>query len=236
MSQPAKAPLLEDRIRIDVRWSDEAPTSELAAIRDGLLRDPPEISPKYFYDDHGSLLFEEICRTPEYYQTRTEMALLEAIADDLVRDTGADELVELGSGAATKARILLDAMQRAGQLRTYVPFDVNEAIVRRDAAQLVSAYPGLRVHGVIGEFTRHLGHIPDGDRRLVILLGGTIGNFAPEAARAFLAQVAAEMTPQDHLLLGTDLIKDVQRLEAAYNDAAGITAAFNRNALQLLNE
>jgi L-histidine N-alpha-methyltransferase len=218
-----------------VHVDDRQDTTELSTIRAGLLRSPPEISPKFFYDDRGSLLFDEICRTPEYYQTRTEADLLADIADQLIELTGAEELVELGSGAALKTPILLDAMARAHKLRLYVPFDVNEMIVRESADRLVARYPGLRVHGVIGEFVHHLDHIPDGGRRLVIFLGGTIGNFEPDAARSFLRGVAAAMGPGDHFLLGVDLIKPAERLEAAYNDAQGITAAFNLNVLEVMN-
>ncbi len=213
----------------------QRPEEELREIRERLLRSPREIAPRYFYDDRGSALFEAICELPEYYQTRTERVILEAVADDVVAATGATALVELGSGASTKTRVLLDAMRRAGSLGVYVPFDVSEGIVRRTAHELVSEYEGLRVHGIIGDFMRDLGRIPEGGRRLVIFLGGTIGNFEPRRAEAFLRKTAAHMEPGECLLLGTDLIKDPARLEAAYNDAQGVTAEFNRNALRVLN-
>lgn len=229
-----KKDLLE-AITVDVHLEDEDPETVLRDIREGLAKTPKELSPRYLYDDRGSALFEEICTLPEYYQTRTERAILEANAREIVRLTGARELVELGSGAATKTRVLLDAMQASKQLRLYVPFDVNEWIVRRTAEELVERYEGLRVHGVIGDFMHHLGHIPDGDHSLIIFLGGTIGNLTPGEADAFVGSVASDMSPGDYFLLGTDLIKNRDRLEAAYNDSRGVTAAFNLNMLDNLN-
>ena len=173
-------------------------------------------------------------KSPEYYQTRTEHELLKTVADDVIARTRAEELVELGSGAATKTRVLLDAMARTNRLRFYVPFDVSEGIVRRVAQELVEEYEGLHVHGVVGDFLAHLEHIPQGGRRLVVFLGGTIGNLGPEAAPAFLSSVAQEMDPGDFFLLGVQLITDVERLEAAYNDSAGLSAAFNKNILSVL--
>lgn len=231
-----------DRIRIDVRL-ERASSAESDAqrerdkVRRGLLETPRRISPKYFYDDRGSELFERITELPEYYQTRTERALLESIAPALVEVTGACELVELGSGASTKTRVLLDAFAKAGILERYVPFDVSEGIVRRVAEELVKEYPGLEVHGVIGDFLRHLGDIPDADCRLILFLGGTIGNLRPEPdAREFLTQVADSMGDDDFFLLGADLIKSPERLNAAYNDSQGVTAEFNRNILRVLND
>jgi len=225
----------DEAVRIEVALKPLRPEEELREIRERLLRKPREISPRYFYDDRGSALFESICGLPEYYQTRTERLILDAAAADVVAETGAATLVELGSGASTKTRVLLDAMRNAGTLRRYVPFDVSEGIVRRAALELVSEYRGLQVHGIIGDFMRDLGRIPEGARRLVIFLGGTIGNFEPRQAEAFLRKIAAHMEPGECLLLGTDLIKDPARLEAAYNDSRGITAGFNRNVLRVLN-
>ncbi len=224
-----------EAVRIEVALKRQRPEEELREIRERLLRAPREIAPRYFYDDRGSALFEAICELPEYYQTRTERVILKAVADDVVAATGATTLVELGSGASTKTRVLLDAMKRAGALGIYVPFDVSEGIVRRTAHELVSEYEGLRVHGIIGDFVRDLGRIPEGGRRLVIFLGGTIGNFEPRQAEAFLRKTAAHMEPGECLLLGTDRIKDPARLEAAYNDSQGVTAEFNLNALRVLN-
>lgn len=225
-----------ERIRLDVRLAASDATGVRRELRAALDDRPRRIPTKYFYDDVGSHLFEQICELPEYYQTRTEAQLLRDVAARLVEASGDRELVELGSGASTKTRILLDAMQQAGQLETYVPVDVSEGIVRRVAEELIDEYPELEVHGLIADFMQDLGHLPAGHDRLVIFLGGTIGNFEPNRdAVAFLRTLRQEMTLGDHLLLGTDLIKDVAIVEAAYNDSQGITAAFNKNALVALN-
>ncbi|WP_233243826.1 L-histidine N(alpha)-methyltransferase [Paraconexibacter algicola] len=207
-------------------------------VLDGLTRPFKELPPKHFYDAHGAVLFDRICEQPEYYPTRTERAILQADADAIVAETGATELVELGSGTAAKTRVLLDAMERAGTLRRYVPFDVTESMVRDVAAALLDEYADLSVHGIVGDFERHLDRVPaptPGDRRVVAFLGGTIGNFTPGSRRRFLRRIAAMLAPGDHLLLGTDLVKDPAVIEAAYDDAAGVTAAFNRNVLRVLN-
>ena len=223
--------LKQSNVIIDVHLDNQDPDAVREEIRAGLLSTPRSLPTKYFYDDRGSALFEQICEAPEYYPTRTEYALLQTIADEVVAQTGAEELVELGSGAATKTRILLDAMARANRLRFYVPFDFSEGIVRRVAQELVEEYEGLRVHGVVGDFLAHLEHIPQGGRRLVVFLGGTIGNLGPEAAPAFLSSVFHEMDSGEFFFLGVQLITDVNRLEAAYNDSAGLSAAFNKNML-----
>jgi L-histidine N-alpha-methyltransferase len=218
---------------------DEAHERGLAEdVLDGLTRPFKELPPKHFYDARGCELFDRITELPEYYQTRAERSILEAQATAIVAETGAAELVELGSGTATKTRVLLDAMAAAGQLRRYVPFDVAESVVRESAEALVEEYPGLRVHGVIGDFERHLDRIPPptvGEPRIVALLGGTIGNFAPGSRRRMLRDIATLLGPDDRLLLGTDLVKDPAVLEAAYDDSAGVTAEFNRNVLHVLN-
>ena len=229
-----KASTNRSNIVIDVHVTTQNPEDIREEIRDGLLSTPRRLPTKYFYDDRGSELFERICELPEYYQTRTEHQLLQTVADDVIALTEADELVELGSGAATKTRVLLDAMARAQRLRFYVPFDVSEGIVRRVAQELVDEYEGLQVHGVVGDFLAHLEHIPDGGRRLVVILGGTIGNFGPESGPVFLSSVCEEMASGDFFLLGVQLITDVQRLENAYNDAEGVTAEFNKNILSAL--
>lgn len=230
-------PCIEVRVASQDRDAQE--TRDLADLAAALGRKPREIPSKFFYDEAGSELFERITELPEYYQTRTERALLESIADRLVEASGATELVEIGAGAATKTRVLLDALERAGRLRLYVPLDVDESMVRRVATELTAEYPGLCVHGVVGDFMAHLGHIPDGGgpeaRRLVLFLGGTLGNLRPEAARRFLEELRSEMAPGDDFLLGADLVKPVARLEAAYDDAAGVTAEFNRNILNVVN-
>ncbi len=206
-------------------------------VLDGLTRPFKEIPPKHFYDARGSELFERICELPEYYPTRTERAILLARADGIVRRTRAGELVELGSGSAEKARILLAAMARAGTLRRYVPLDVSESALEAAAQELVEEFDGLAVHGVIGDFERHLGNVPepDGAPRIVALLGGTIGNFLPGTRRRLLREIGKLLGPRDRLLLGTDLVKEPAVIEAAYDDADGVTAEFNRNVLHVIN-
>jgi L-histidine Nalpha-methyltransferase len=206
-------------------------------VLDGLTRPFKELPPKHFYDARGSELFERICELPEYYPTRTEMQILTDRADDIVAENGASELVELGSGAAEKARVLLAAMERAGTLSRYVPLDVSEAALEESARTLVDEYEGLEVYGVIGDFERHLDGVPegDGDARLVALLGGTIGNFPPGTRRRLLRKIGGLLGEGDRLLLGTDLVKDPAVIEAAYDDADGVTAEFNRNLLHVIN-
>jgi L-histidine Nalpha-methyltransferase len=206
-------------------------------VLDGLTKPFKELSPKHLYDTRGSALFEQITELPEYYPTRAELSILRANARAIVDATGAGELVELGAGASLKARVLLDAMRDAGTLRRYIPLDVSEAVVDQAAATLAEDYPGLEVHGVVGDFERHLEHVPreDDTARIVALLGGTIGNFAPGTRRGVLREIGTLLQDGDHLLLGTDLVKDPRVIEAAYNDAAGVTADFNRNMLHVLN-
>ncbi|HEX2253975.1 MAG TPA: L-histidine N(alpha)-methyltransferase [Thermoanaerobaculia bacterium] len=226
----------DERIEIDVRLDAADPAAARLELVAGLTARPRRLPSRYFYDDRGSALFERICEQPEYYPTRAEAALLRQAADEIAEHTGATTLVEVGSGAATKTRLLLDAMERAGNLRLYVPLDVSEGTMRRSARELVERYPGLRVHGVVGDFMEHLERIPDeGERRLVIFLGGTIGNLSPTAARGLLRDLATQMRPGEPLLLGVDRIKDEARLRAAYDDAAGVTAEFNRNVLRVVN-
>lgn len=215
---------------------DGAPRSLADEVRDGLSRKLQELPPKYFYDERGSRLFDEITTLPEYYPTRCEREILNRRAPEIVAETGAGELVELGSGTASKTRALLYAMAGAGTLRRYVPFDVDPSVVEACAAELTELYPGLSVHGVVGDFGRDLDRIPAGDGRLFAFLGGTIGNLYPDERAEFLARVAGLMTSDDRLLIGTDLVKDRAVLEAAYNDSAGVTAEFNRNVLRVLNE
>ena len=224
-------------IRIDSYLSEGEERSLANDVLDGLTRPFKEIPPKHFYDARGSELFERICELPEYYPTRTERQILLANADEIVEVTGAGELVELGSGSAEKARILLAAMSRAGTLRRYVPLDVSESALEASAIELVDEFEELSVHGVIGDFERHLDRIPaaGGTARIVALLGGTIGNFLPGTRRRMLREIGALLGPEDRLLLGTDLVKEAAVLEAAYDDAQGITAEFNRNVLHVLN-
>jgi L-histidine N-alpha-methyltransferase len=232
-----KPVLATDEIQID-SWLAEADERVLANdVLDGLTRPFKELPPKHFYDTRGSELFEQICELPEYYPTRTELAILRARAREIVESTSVGELVELGSGAADKARLLLDEMARAGTIHRYIPFDVAESVVRDAAHQLVEDYEGLRVHGVIGDFQRHLDRIPpaNGVPRLVALLGGTIGNLPPGTRRGLLRDISSLLGPCDRLLLGTDLVKDPEMIEAAYDDSRGLTAEFNRNVLHVVN-
>jgi L-histidine N-alpha-methyltransferase len=223
-------------ISVDVHMG---PADLAAALRDdvrrGLGAAPKELPPKWFYDDHGCDLFDQITRLPEYYPTETERGILRANAANIAAWTAADTLVELGSGTSDKTRTLLDAFAASGQLRRFIPFEVNEATVRAAATAIASSYPGTQVHAVVGDFERHLAHIPQEGRRVVAFLGSTIGNFAPSERKQFLNEVAENLRPGDALLLGTDLVKDVGRLEAAYNDSQGVTAAFNLNVLTVVN-
>ena len=204
-------------------------------VRRGLTAAPKCLPPKWFYDERGCELFEEITRLPEYYPTRREREILEARADEVAALTSADTLVELGSGTSTKTRLLLDALRDHGTLRRFVPFDVSEPTLRAAGTSIVSEYPGVAVHAVVGDFEHHLGLLPRDGRRLVAFLGGTIGNLAPAERAKFLSEMAGLLAPGDALLLGTDLVKDEARLVRAYDDDAGVTAAFNRNVLHVLN-
>jgi len=205
-------------------------------VTEGLSADFKTLPPKWFYDDVGSAMFDEITRLEEYYPTEAERSILHERAADIAAASGADTLVELGSGTADKTRVLLSAMRASGQLVRYVPFDVSEGILRSSAAQLVEEYPGLLIHGVVGDFEHHLTKIPRVGKRLTALLGGTVGNFEPKARKAFLADVVSGMNPGDSFLLGTDLVKDRTRLVNAYDDSKGVTAAFNKNVLSVLNK
>jgi L-histidine N-alpha-methyltransferase len=227
---------MASEIRVDVHLEPGAMVRALEAdVRAGLTTAPKTLPPKWFYDERGSELFDEITRLPEYYPTRAERSILAERADTIAERTGADTLVELGSGTSEKTRLLLDAFAGAGTLRRFVPFDVSEETLRSAAAAIAREYDGIDVHAVVGDFEHHLDQIPAGGRRVVAFLGSTIGNFAPEERAKFLAAVASGLAAGDSLLLGTDLVKDVDRLVAAYDDAAGVTAEFNRNVLRVLN-
>ncbi len=204
-------------------------------VRDGLTRSLKELPPKLFYDERGSVLFDRITTLPEYYPSRCEREILNRHAPVIVERSNAAELVELGSGMASKTRALLYAMAGQGSLERYVPFDVDESVVQACAIELIELYPGLDVHGLVGDFGRDLERIPAGRRRLFAFLGGTIGNLYPEQRALFLRRIRRIMEPADRLLIGTDLVKDRAVLEAAYNDSAGVTAEFNRNVLRVVN-
>ena len=225
-----------DQIEIEVHLPEGGWLAGLEEdVREGLSSPFKEIPPKYFYDERGSKLFEAITDLPEYYPTRAERAILDARADDIVAAAEPTTLIELGSGAAAKTRVLMDAMREAGSLETYIPVDISEEITRRVAEELVAEYGDLRVHGIVSDYETHLERVPREEGALIAFLGGTIGNFRPGPRRSFLARIASLMYPGDRFLLGTDLVKDVAVLEAAYNDSAGVTAEFNKNVLHVLN-
>jgi L-histidine Nalpha-methyltransferase len=202
-----------------------------AETRSGLTARPRWTPPVWFYDDVGSQLFDEITRLPEYYPTRAEASILHRRAAEIAAASRADTLVELGSGTSEKTRLLLKGMAP----RVFAPFDVSEATLRSAALALSVDYPGLDIHAVVGDFHRHLAAIPRVGRRLIAFLGGTIGNLDPLQRSRFLFDVDAMLDHDERLLLGTDLVKHPNRLVAAYDDAAGVTADFNRNALVVMN-
>jgi L-histidine N-alpha-methyltransferase len=223
-------------VQVEVHLPPGGPLSGMAAdVRIGLTKPFKELSPRYFYDERGSELFEAITETPEYYPTRAERAILAAHSPAIVAAAGRPAtLIELGSGSAAKTGVLLDAMRDAGCLRAYAPVDISEEITRHTAARIAEEYD-LAVHGMVCDFERDLERIPLGGPRLIAFLGGTVGNFEPQQRASFLSRVANLLAPEDRFLLGTDLIKDAATLEAAYDDAAGVTAAFNKNVLAVLN-
>lgn len=204
-------------------------------VRQGLADSPKHLPSRYFYDERGCELFDAITELPEYYVTRAEEALLRRHAEDIIRATQPASLVEIGAGSCRKTSLLIEPARRLGYGRDFVPFDISEEAVRAAAGDLVSRFPGLHVYGMVGDFERHLAAIPRLGRQLVLFLGSTIGNLEPDERIAFLAQVRALLEPEDAFLLGVDLVKDVGVLHAAYNDAQGVTAAFNRNLLSFLN-
>jgi L-histidine N-alpha-methyltransferase len=206
-----------------------------ADVRAGLTASPKTLPPKYFYDARGSELFEEITRLPEYYPTRAETAILARHAGDIAELSGCETLVELGSGTSAKTRLLLRALLDGGTLSEFVPFDLDPAVLTAASGMLTAEYPTLRVAPLVGDFERDLGAIPANGRRMIVFLGSTIGNFEPAARADFLSHVGAALKTGDTFLLGTDLVKDPSRLVRAYDDAAGVTADFNRNVLRVVN-
>ncbi|WP_037367035.1 L-histidine N(alpha)-methyltransferase [Amycolatopsis orientalis] len=211
-------------------------TAELRAdVREGLTADQKWLPPKWFYDAEGSKLFEKITALPEYYPTRSEREVLADRAAEIAERTGAHTLVELGSGSSEKTRLLLDALTAHGTLEAFVPMDVSETALAEAAAAITADYPKLEVRGVVGDFTQHLQLLPGTAPRVVAFLGGTIGNFLPGERTEFLHSVRDVLGEGEWLLLGTDLVKDRETLERAYDDAAGVTAAFNRNVLRVIN-
>ena len=211
--------------------------AEYQAVIQGLTQTPKTLPPKYFYDDQGSQLFEQICELPEYYPTRTEASILHAYAGDIARLTGPCELVELGSGSSTKTRILLDAYQQLGHPLRYVPVDVSGGILETSAYQLLADYPTLQIQGLVSSYELALQYLQPTTlpSRMIAFLGSTLGNLNPTECDQFFAEVKTALQPGDYLLLGVDLQKSIEVLEAAYNDSQGVTAAFNLNMLQHLN-
>ena len=224
------------QLKVDVHLTPadiEATLASDALI--GLTATPKVLPPKWFYDDAGSELFDQITRLDEYYPTRCETEILLEHAGEIARISAADTLIELGSGTSTKTQILLRAFHATRQLCRVVPFDVSEATLRAASHSIVEEFPGVSVHAVVGDFERHLSYLPTGGRRMVAFLGSTIGNLDPGARATLLTELRGSLVPGDTLLLGSDLVKDAERLVRAYDDAAGVTAAFNRNMLMVLN-
>jgi L-histidine N-alpha-methyltransferase len=215
--------------------ADSAAQALRRDVRDGLTQAPKSLPPKWFYDSVGSDLFDQITRLPEYYPTRAEAQILRARAAEIAAASGADTLVELGSGTSEKTRMLLDALRDRGSLRRFIPFDVDASVLSAAGSAIQHEYPGVEIDAVCGDFEEHLGKIPRVGRRLVAFLGSTIGNLTPGPRADFLSALSEMLQPGDCLLLGTDLVKDAGRLVRAYDDAAGVTAQFNRNVLAVVN-
>ena len=215
--------------------ADSAATALRNDVVTGLRRTPKTLPPKWFYDAAGSDLFDQITRLPEYYPTRAEARILREQSAAIAANSGADTLVELGSGTSEKTRMLLSALRDNGTLRRFVPFDVDAGVLESAGESLQREYPELEIDAVCGDFEEHLAKIPGGGRRLFVFLGSTIGNLTPQPRAEFLAALADVLEPGDALLLGTDLVKDTDRLVRAYDDSAGVTARFNRNVLAVIN-
>ena len=215
--------------------ADSAAQALRKDVRDGLRQTPKSLPPKWFYDSVGSDLFDRITRLPEYYPTRAEAQILRARAAEVAAASGADTLVELGSGTSEKTRLLLDALRDSGSLRRFIPFDVDPSVLTAAGAAIEREYPGIEIEAVCGDFEEHLGKIPRAGRRLVVFLGSTIGNLTQGPRSDFLSTLSDTLQPGDGLLLGTDLVKDADRLVRAYDDSAGVTAQFNRNVLAVVN-
>jgi dimethylhistidine N-methyltransferase len=204
----------------------------------GLTKQPKSLPPRYFYDARGSILFEQICQLDEYYPTRTEAAILKDYGQEIARQTGACELIELGSGSSTKTRLLLDAYQSLGYPLRYLPIDVSGSILANSAGQLLQDYPSLQIQGLVGTYEVALQNLSSSPfpGRMILFLGSTLGNFSPDECDRFFSQITTALQPEDYFLLGIDLQKPIEILEAAYNDFKGITAAFNLNVLNHLNQ
>jgi L-histidine N-alpha-methyltransferase len=215
--------------------ADSAARALRRDVHGGLTQTPKSLPPKWFYDSVGSDLFDQITRLPEYYPTRAEAEILRDRSAEIAAASGADTLVELGSGTSEKTRLLLSALRDTGSLRRFIPFDVDAGMLQAASAAILDEYPGIEIDAVCGDFEEHLGKIPRVGRRLVVFLGSTIGNLTKGPRAEFLSALSATLQPGDTLLLGTDLVKDTGRLVRAYDDSAGVTAQFNRNVLAVVN-
>ena len=222
----------DDRGQAHPDWYLEALRAD---VRSGLTAPRKSLPPKYFYDERGSELFDQITRLPEYYLTRAEASILAERSAEIAELSQCQSLVELGSGTSAKTRLLLRALLDGGTLREFMPFDVDPTVLADASAALAAEYPALKIRPFVGDFEQDLAAIPGGGRRTIAFLGSTIGNLDPPARASFLKQVGAALGPGDTFLLGTDLVKDVTRLLRAYDDAAGVTAEFNRNVLRVVN-
>jgi L-histidine Nalpha-methyltransferase len=222
----------DDRAQAHPDWYLEALRAD---VRSGLTAPRKSLPPKYFYDERGSELFDQITRLPEYYLTRAEASILAERSAEIAELSQCQSLVELGSGTSAKTRLLLGALLDGGTLREFMPFDVDPTVLADASAALAAEYPALKIRPFVGDFEQDLAAIPGGGRRTIAFLGSTIGNLDPPARASFLKQVGAALGPGDTFLLGTDLVKDVTRLLRAYDDAAGVTAEFNRNVLRVVN-
>ncbi len=224
------------RTRVDVRLgANDLEKALRQDVETGLTAQPKELPPKWFYDERGSELFDQITRLAEYYPTEAEREILLANAGQLIEIAQPRTIIELGSGTSDKTKAILDAAVAGGGLGRFVPFDVSEEFLRTSVDVLADRYPEIEVHGVVGDFDHHLPYLPSGDRQLLMLLGGTLGNYRPTEREGLLAAIVSRQQPGDHVLLGVDLVKDIERLELAYDDPQGVTAAFNKNVLNVVN-
>ena len=233
---------IEKRLQIEHLLSPAALSpnqlSDGSDVVKGLTQTPKCLPPRYFYDDRGSELFEQICELPEYYLTRTETAILQGCAHEIARMTGPCELVELGSGSSTKTRILLDAYNQLGYPLRYLPIDVSAGILESSALSLLSDYPSLQVHALVSTYELALEQLIPTQlpSRMICFIGSTLGNLTPQECDVFFSQITDALHPGEYFLLGIDLQKPKHLLEAAYNDDQGVTAAFNLNMLNHLNQ
>ncbi|WP_338749767.1 L-histidine N(alpha)-methyltransferase [Janibacter alittae] len=204
-------------------------------LRDGLWSSPPSLPPRWFYDERGSRLFDQITALPEYYPTRAEHEILQARSPEIIAITGARGVDELGAGTSAKTRVLLDALTAGGRRAVYAPLDISSEVLLETAAQLRSEYPTLTVEPAVADFLHLPPLVGEPGERLLLFLGGTIGNFTDAERDDFLAMVSQALAPGDHFLVGADLVKDPTRLTAAYDDAAGVTAQFDLNLIDVIN-